>query len=79
MKPPTAFPGAEEDPRLAAHQETPEPWNPYGGPPGGSTPPPNESPEAGVRELRAFFWLALANTAIISVAGIVVWALIHGH
>ena len=51
--------------------------NPYAGSPGSSTPSPEVSPKEGVSELWAFFWLALLNTAIIGVAGVVTWWLIH--
>ena len=51
--------------------------NPYAGPPGSSTPSPEVTPKEGSSELWAFFWLALLNTAIIGVAGVVTWWLIH--
>lgn len=51
--------------------------NPYEGTPGSSTPSPEVTPGEGVSELWAFFWLALANTAIIAVAGVAAWLLIH--
>lgn len=46
---------------------------PYTPTPGGSTPPPEETPKQGIGELWAFFWLALLNTAIIVVAGVATW------
>jgi hypothetical protein len=49
------------------------PYTPY---PGGSQPAAQTPPAEGVRELWSFFWLALLNTAIISVAGVVTWLLI---
>ena len=51
--------------------------NPYATTPGSSTPGVGVTPEEGRRELWAFTWLAFANTAIISVAGIVVWFVVH--
>jgi hypothetical protein len=54
-------------------------YSPYTPTPGGSIPPPHVDPVEGRRELRAFFWLALLNTLIISVVGIVSWYLAHGH
>jgi hypothetical protein len=51
--------------------------NPYAGTPGSSTPSPEVTPQEGSGELWAFFWLALANTAIIAVAGVATWLLIH--
>ena len=50
------------------------PFTPY---PGGSTPPAETTPEEGKRDLWAFFWLALLNTAIIAVAGIATWWVVH--
>jgi hypothetical protein len=61
---------ASSYPPAAAH-------TPYGGTPGSSTPSPHVTPEEGRHELWAFFWLALANTAIIGVAGVVTWLLVH--
>ena len=59
----------------------PEPAEPYRTPytpyPGGSMPPASTTPEEGKADLWAFFWLAIANTAIISVTGIVVWWFVH--
>ena len=46
------------------------PYTPY---PGSSTPPASVTPHEGKRELWGFFWLALLNTLIIAVAGIVTW------
>jgi hypothetical protein len=51
--------------------------NPYTRYPGSSTPPDGTTPEEGKRELWAFFWLALANTTIIAVAGVATWVLVH--
>ena len=50
------------------------PYTPY---PGSSTPSSHVMPEEGKRELWTFFWLALLNTAIIAVAGIVTWVFVH--
>ncbi len=52
-------------------------FNPYATTPGSSTPGVGVSPEEGRRELWAFTWLAIANTTIISVVGIVVWIVVH--
>jgi len=46
------------------------PYTPY---PGSSTPSAKVGPEEGRHELWGFFWLALLNTLIIAVAGIVTW------
>lgn len=51
--------------------------NPYAYSPGSSTPGADVSAKEGVGELWAFFWLSIANTVIIAVAGIVTWWLIH--
>jgi hypothetical protein len=51
--------------------------NPYTPTPGGSLPPHGTTPEEGKHELWAFFWLALVNTLIIAVAGIVTWTFVH--
>jgi hypothetical protein len=50
---------------------------PYSRTPGGSTPGPEVTPDEGRRELWGFFWLSIANTAIITVAGVGTWLLIH--
>ncbi len=50
---------------------------PYAPSPGSSTPSPEVTPEEGVRELWGFFWLSLANTLIITVAGLVAWWLVR--
>jgi len=50
------------------------PYTPY---PGGSMPPAATTPAEGKADLWAFFWLTLANTAIIAVAGIVAWWFVH--
>jgi len=50
---------------------------PYTPSPGSSTPSPNVSPAEGKADLWAFFWLALLNTAIIAVAGIVAWVFVR--
>ena len=49
---------------------------PYPTAPGGSSPPAETTPDEGKHELWAFFWLAIANTVIIAVAGIVTWLLV---
>ncbi|HEV2317162.1 MAG TPA: hypothetical protein VGV89_06270 [Thermoplasmata archaeon] len=49
---------------------------PYTPTPGGSLPPPHTNPAEGKKELWTFFWLALANTTIIGVAGVATWMLI---
>ena len=43
---------------------------PYTPTPGNSGPGPHVSPEEGHKDLWSFFWLTLANTTIIAVAGI---------
>jgi len=40
-------------------------------------PPASTTPAEGKAELWAFFWLSLANTAIIATAGIVAWVFVH--
>lgn len=50
------------------------PYTPY---PGGATPPAEVGPEEGWGELRAFFWLAILNSAIIAVSGVLTWWFIH--
>ncbi len=51
--------------------------SPYTPTPGSSTPSATVKPHEGRRELWGFFWLALLNTAIIAVAGIVTWWYVH--
>ena len=56
----------------------PTSWaTPYTSTPGSSTPPPEVGPKQGISELWTFFWLAIANTAIIAVAGVATWLLVH--
>jgi hypothetical protein len=50
---------------------------PYTPVPGGSTPPAEMTPMEGKRDLWAFFWLALLNTTIIAVAGVLTWWFVH--
>lgn len=50
---------------------------PYTPTPGSSTPPPETTPEEGRSDLWGFFWLSIANTAIITVVGVGVWWLVH--
>ncbi|HUI38198.1 MAG TPA: hypothetical protein VLY85_01045 [Thermoplasmata archaeon] len=50
---------------------------PYTPTPGSSTPSPEVKPKEGVREFWVFFWLAVLNTAIIGIAGIVTWLFVH--
>ncbi len=50
---------------------------PYTPTPGSSTPSPEVTPAEGRRELWGFFWLALLNTLIIAVAGIITWWYVH--
>lgn len=50
---------------------------PYTPTPGSSTPSPEVTPEEGRRELWGFFWLSIANTAIITVAGVATWVAVH--
>jgi hypothetical protein len=50
---------------------------PYTPTPGSSTPSPEVTPAEGRRELWGFFWLSLANTAIITVAGVATWFAVH--
>jgi hypothetical protein len=58
--------------------ETPSTWKtPYTPTPGSSTPGPEVTPSEGISELMGFFWLSLANTAIIVVVGMAVWFYIH--
>jgi hypothetical protein len=47
--------------------------SPYTPTPGASLPGPEVTPEEGRSELWGFFWLTLANTLIIAVAGIAAW------
>ncbi len=55
-----------------------ESWQtPYTSLPGSSTPPPETNPKEGVRDLWAFFWLSVANTLIIAVAGLAAWFWVH--
>jgi hypothetical protein len=35
------------------------------------------TPQWGRHELRTFFWLAIANTAIIGAAGVIAWLLVQ--
>jgi hypothetical protein len=51
--------------------------SPYTPTPGASLPGPQVTPREGKHELWAFFWLTLANTAIISVAGIAAWLYVN--
>ncbi len=57
----------------ADHEAYHYPYTPY---PGGSTPPAATPPGEGKTDLWAFFWLSLANTLIIAVAGILTWWLV---
>ncbi len=50
------------------------PYTPY---PGGSMPSGATTPKEGKADLWTFFWLSLANTAIIATAGIVTWWFVH--
>jgi len=50
---------------------------PYTPVPGGSIPPAETTPAEGKRDLWAFFWLALLNTTIIAVAGVLTWWFVH--
>ena len=50
---------------------------PYTPTPGSSTPAPEVGPAEGRSELWGFFWLSLANTVIITVAGLLAWWLAH--
>jgi hypothetical protein len=50
------------------------PYTPY---PGSSTPSAHVGPAEGKTELWTFFWLALVNTLIIAVSGILTWWLVH--
>ncbi len=50
---------------------------PYAESPGSSTPPPETKPSEGISDFWAFFWLTLLNTAIIAVAGIATWLIVH--
>ncbi|HTT35176.1 MAG TPA: hypothetical protein VMH78_04845 [Thermoplasmata archaeon] len=59
-----------------AHSATPF-RTPYTATPGTSTQPPGVTPEEGRRELWGFFWLSLANTAIIAVTCVAIWWFVH--
>jgi hypothetical protein len=50
------------------------PYTPY---PGGSTPSASVDPAEGKHELWRLLTLALVNTTIIAVAGIVTWWYVH--
>ncbi len=50
------------------------PYTPYAG---SSTPPATVAPAEGKLDLWTFFWLALVNTAIIAVSGVVTWWFVH--
>ncbi|HTT16632.1 MAG TPA: hypothetical protein VMH49_04670 [Thermoplasmata archaeon] len=49
-------------------------FTPYAG---GSTPSASVGPTEGKHELWGFFWLAMLNTLIIAVVGIVTWWFVH--
>ncbi|MGA7922540.1 MAG: hypothetical protein WCA77_00995 [Thermoplasmata archaeon] len=51
--------------------------SPYTPTPGSSTPPPTVKAEEGTRDLWTFFWLAIANSAIIIGAGLAAWLYVH--
>ena len=58
--------------------ETESPFRtPFTPTPGGPTPPAHVGPEEGRSDLWGFFWLSLANTLIIAVAGVVTWWIVH--
>ena len=59
---------------MSAEEPFRTPYTPY---PGGSMPPAATTPDEGKRDLWTFFWLALLNTTIIAVAGIVTWWFVH--
>jgi hypothetical protein len=50
---------------------------PYTPTPGSSTTSPDVSPTEGIRDLWAFFWLALVNTTVIVVVGLGTWLYVH--
>jgi hypothetical protein len=50
---------------------------PYTRYPGSSTPAASIGPAEGVGDLWTFFWLALLNTVIIAVAGLLAWWVVH--
>ena len=50
------------------------PYTPY---PGSSTPSASVHPQEGRAELWGFFWLALLNTLVIAVVGVVTWWFVH--
>lgn len=50
---------------------------PYTPSPGSSTPSPGVTPQEGTKDLWGFFWLSVANTAIIAVAGLAAWWFVH--
>ena len=45
--------------------------------PGTSTQEPHITPEEGIKDLWAFFWLAILNSLIIVVAGVATWYYVH--
>ncbi|HZY70358.1 MAG TPA: hypothetical protein VFF67_05195 [Thermoplasmata archaeon] len=51
--------------------------SPYTPSPGSSTPGPTVDPLEGKGELVGFFYLSLACTVIIAVAGVATWLLVH--
>jgi hypothetical protein len=51
--------------------------NPYATTPGSSTPGRGVSREEGVHDLWAFFWLAIASTAILVGVGLGTFLVIH--
>jgi hypothetical protein len=50
---------------------------PYTATPGTSTQEPHITPEEGIKDLWAFFWLAILNSLIIVVAGVATWYYVH--
>ncbi|HTZ61708.1 MAG TPA: hypothetical protein VMC82_03590 [Thermoplasmata archaeon] len=50
---------------------------PYTPTPGTSTAPAEMTPEEGVADLWAFFWVTIASIVIIAVAGLAAWFYVH--
>ena len=53
--------------------------NPYNESPGSSMPPAHTTPEEGIHEMWAFFWVTVTAVVIIGAAGLAAWLYVHGH